>query len=127
VSVLAWRSRKIKIKFGHSTDDAETMQVAAEVSGHFAVHQTVRGSSATVTHIPTGYRVLHCENIPAAKAAAQFIEDLGLDWNFKDPEKARLIAGKVNARRDELHAIAWPGTANGKPTSRKRAPEANKK
>jgi hypothetical protein len=127
MSVLAWRSRKIKIKLGHSTDDAETMQVAAEVSGHFAVHPALRGSSATVTHIPTGYRVWDCENIPAAKAAAQFIEDLGLAWNFKDPEKARLIAGKVNTRRDELHAIAWPGTANGKPTSRKRAPEANKK
>jgi hypothetical protein len=122
---LRWKSKKITVLFG-TPGDLGPITVEAFVSGFFAVHASVWGDSATVTHRPTGYIILLCQDIPSAKAAAQFIHDLNLDWNFDKPEQARLLAPSFSAHRDEIHAIAYPGTANATPGSHTDPPEAKK-
>lgn len=63
-------------------------EIDADVEGCWAIHPAipVQLNRFSLTHIPTGYEVLHTETEIAARCARADLLVSDLDWTFTDPK-----------------------------------------
>ena len=98
--VRAQLSDCVEIAVGVSVNDPTRRLVPARfVSPHFAVTESTLGRLYSLTHRPTGYRVVDAEQIARLTKLARLLERTGIDWSFTDPKRGREF---INPSRDAI-------------------------